>query len=200
MDKFLLIASLVFSQTALSQSFEQDIVLAAIDQTHHKVRYDSAYFSIAYPNGDVPANVGVCSDVVIRAYRRLGIDLQVLVHEDMVKNFRSYLSKRLWGLNSTDRNSDHRRVPNLQAFFSRHGKTLPVSNHGQDYVPGDLITWILPGNLPHIGIVADKTSTATGNPLIVHNIGAGPMLEDMLFSYPITGHFRYTSDAYQNKR
>lgn len=200
MGKFLLIASIVFSENALSQSFEQDIVLAAIDQTHHNVRYDGSYFSIAYPNGDVPANVGVCSDVVIRSYRKLGVDLQVLVHEDMVKNFRGYPSKKLWGLSSTDRNIDHRRVPNLQVFFSRHGKALPVTDQGQDYAPGDIVTWMLPGNLPHIGIVTDKTTLGTGRPLIVHNIGAGPKLEDMIFAYKITGHYRYQPKKYRNKR
>ncbi len=188
---FLLIASIAFSQNALSENFEKDIVLAAIDQTHQNVRYDGSYFSIAYPNGDVPANVGVCTDVIIRSYRKLGVDLQVLVHEDMVKNFRLYPSKRLWGLKSTDRNIDHRRVPNLQVFFSRHGKVLPVTDQVQDYAPGDIVTWMLPGNLPHIGIVTDKTSRGTGNPFIVHNIGAGPKLEDMIFSYKITGHYRY---------
>jgi uncharacterized protein YijF (DUF1287 family) len=121
----------------------------------------------------------------------MGVDLQVLVHEDMAKNFRSYPSKRLWGLSSTDRNIDHRRVPNLQVFFSRHGKVLPVSGQGQDYAPGDIVTWMLPGNLPHIGIVTDKSSLSNKNPLIVHNIGAGPKLEDMIFSYKITGHYRY---------
>lgn len=191
MGKLLLIAALVFSQNALSQNFEKDIVTAAIDQTHQKVRYDGSYFSIAYPNGDVPANVGVCSDVVIRAYRKLGVDLQVLVHEDMAKNFRLYPSKKLWGLNSTNRNIDHRRVPNLQVFFSRHGKSLPVTDKAQDYAAGDIVTWMLPGNLPHIGIVTDKTAFGSESPLIVHNIGAGPKLEDMIFAYKITGHYRY---------
>ncbi|MEQ1621107.1 MAG: DUF1287 domain-containing protein [Methylococcales bacterium] len=189
--RFLFIATIVFSQDALSDGFEQAIVLAALDQTHQNVRYDGSYFSIAYPNGDVPANVGVCTDVIIRSYRKLGVDLQVLVHEDMVKNFRLYPSKRLWGLKSTDRNIDHRRVPNLQVFFTRYGKVFPVTDQGQDYAPGDIVTWMLPGNLPHIGIVTDKISRSTGNPLIVHNIGAGPKLEDMIFSYKITGHYRY---------
>lgn len=200
MVRFLLMASIVFSQNALTASFEKDIVLAAIDQTHHNVRYDGSYFSIAYPNGDVPENVGVCTDVVIRSYRKLGVDLQVLVHEDMVKNFRLYPSKRLWGLSSTDRNIDHRRVPNLQVFFARHGKTLPVTDQGRDYAPGDIVTWMLQGNLPHIGIVTNKTNRGTGNPLIVHNIGAGPKLEDMLLSYKITGHYRYVPNTYNNER
>lgn len=198
--RFLLIASIVFSQSALAASFEQDIVSAAIAQTHHAVRYDGSYFSIAYPNGDVPENVGVCTDVVIRAYRQLGVDLQVLVHEDMAKNFRIYPSRKLWGLNSTDRNIDHRRVPNLQVFFARHGKELPVTDQGRDYAPGDVVTWMLPGNLPHIGIVTNNISLGTGNPLIVHNIGAGPKLEDMLLSYKITGHYRYVPKTYNDTR
>jgi uncharacterized protein YijF (DUF1287 family) len=196
--RFLLIAAIVFSQNALSENFEKNIVLAAIDQTHQNVRYDGSYFSIAYPNGDVPANVGVCTDVIIRSYRKLGVDLQVLVHEDMAKNFRLYPSKRLWGLKSTDRNIDHRRVPNLQVFFTRHGKVLPVTDQSQDYAPGDIVTWMLPGNLPHIGVVTDKTSLGTKNPLIVHNIGAGPKLEDMIFSYKITGHYRYVPNTYND--
>ncbi|AEG01130.1 DUF1287 domain-containing protein [Methylomonas methanica] len=194
--RFLLIATLVFSQNALAASFEQDIVSAAIAQTHHAVRYDGSYFSIAYPNGDVPENVGVCTDVVIRAYRKLGVDLQVLVHEDMLKNFRLYPSRKLWGLNATDRNIDHRRVPNLQVFFARHGKTLPMTDQGRDYAPGDVVTWMLPGNLPHIGIVTNMIASVSGNPMIVHNIGAGPKLEDMLLSYKITGHYRYVPKTY----
>lgn len=142
-------------------------------------------------NGDVPANIGVCTDVVIRAYRSLGVDLQVLVHEDMAANFAAYPSKRIWGLSSTDRNIDHRRVPNLQTFFARHGQSLPVSQTSSDYLPGDLVTWMLPGNLPHIGIVTDNLALSSGNPKVVHNIGAGPQLEDMLFDYRITGHYRY---------
>jgi len=181
----------VFSQNAASNSFEDKLVNAAIERTKHDVRYDGAYFSIPYPNGDVPPDIGVCTDVVIRAYRAVGTDLQRLVHEDMTNHFNAYPSTRIWGLNTTDRNIDHRRVPNLQAFFTRHGAKLPVSNNVQDYKPGDIVTWMLPGNLPHIGIVTDRTSSNSSNPLIVHNIGAGPKLEDMLFDYKITGHYRY---------
>ncbi len=180
----------------MAQSFEEDLVIAAIERTKHFVRYDGSYFSISYPNGDVPPNIGVCTDVIIRSYRALGTDLQVLVHEDMIKNFAKYPSKRIWGLESTDRNIDHRRVPNLQVFFSRHGVPLPVTNNKDDYAPGDTVTWMLPGNLPHIGIVTDRASPSTGNPLIVHNIGAGPSLDDMLFSYRITGHYRYVPEKY----
>ncbi len=181
---------------AYGGTFEQDLVSAALERTQHTVQYDGSYFSIPYPNGDIPEHLGVCTDVVIRSYRAIGADLQQLVHEDMRSHFDRYPSKRIWGLQSTDRNIDHRRVPNLQVFFSRHGEKLPVSDHGQDYAPGDLITWMLPGNLPHIGIVSDKKSPVTGNPLIIHNIGLGPKLDDMLFLFEITGHYRYVPDVY----
>lgn len=174
-----------------AQVSADELVLAAIERTRSQVRYDGRYFVMAYPGGDVPGNVGVCTDLVIRAYRKLGIDLQALVHQDMQSNFSAYPSKRIWGLNRPDPNIDHRRVPNLQVFFSRKGESLPTSDDPRDYLPGDLVSWRLPGNLPHIGIVTDKSAPASGNPLIVHNIGAGPRLEDGLFSYEITGHYRY---------
>ncbi len=174
-----------------ANAFQQSLVAAALERTEHQVTYNGAYYRLDYPNGDVPANIGVCTDVIIRAYRAVGTDLQVKVHEDITANFSAYPSKRIWGLNSTDRNIDHRRVPNLQAFFTRHGTSLPVSQTPSDYRPGDLVTWMLPGNLPHIGIVTDKLSASTGHTKIVHNIGAGPRLEDMLFNYRITGHYRY---------
>jgi uncharacterized protein YijF (DUF1287 family) len=191
MKRFLLIAIIFFSQTCLGSGFENEIVAAAIERTKQDVAYDGSYFSIPYPNGDVPPNIGVFTYVVIRSYRTLDIDLQVLVHEDMFRNFEAYPSERIWGLTKTDKNIDHRRVPNLQVFFSRHGNALPITSRAQDYAPGDIVTWVLPGNLPHIGIVTDKVSSATGNRLIVHNIGSGPSLDDMLFSYEITGHYRY---------
>lgn len=187
----LLLTALVFSQLSNAGQFEQDIVEAAIERTKHDVRYDGRYLSIPYPNGDVPAEIGVCTDVIIRSYRRIGTDLQKLVHEDMAANFQDYPSKRIWGLNSTDRNIDHRRVPNLQVFLTRHGESLAISDSASDYRPGDIVTWRVSGNLPHIGLVSDQVSPVFGVPLIVHNIGAGPVLEDMLFSYPITGHYRY---------
>lgn len=180
-----------FSLNSYSQSFEQKFVSAAIERTTFNVRYDGSYVSIPYPNGDVPANIGVCTDVVIRAYRRIGADLQQLVHEDMAENFNQYPSKRIWGLNATDRNIDHRRVPNLQAFFTRHGEVLAVTDNKNEYQGGDIVTWMLPGNKPHIGIVTDQVSDMTGNPLIAHNIGAGPRLDDMLFLFKITGHYKY---------
>jgi len=186
-----LVALLLVAGHSLADSFGQDLVAAAMERTEHRVTYNGAYYRIDYPNGDVPAEIGVCTDVIIRSYRAIGTDLQQLVHEDMAADFDVYPSRRIWGLSSTDRNIDHRRVPNLQTFFTRHGESLPVSDNPSDYAPGDLVTWMLPGNLPHIGIVTDTLSLGTGNPEIVHNIGAGPRLEDMLFDYRITGHYRY---------
>lgn len=181
------------AQNLLANSFEHDFVAAAVARTHVNIRYDGSYISIPYPNGDVPSGIGVCTDVVIRSYRAIGVDLQRLVHEDMINNFNTYPSKRIWGLNTTDSNIDHRRVPNLQTFFTRHGSKLAITHKPNDYSPGDIVTWSLPGNLPHIGIVTDQR-TATGNFLIVHNIGAGPVLGDMMFDYKITGHYRYIPD------
>jgi uncharacterized protein YijF (DUF1287 family) len=168
-----------------------DLIQAAHERTHASVTYNGTYFQMEYPNGDVPQEYGVCTDVVIRSYRKLGIDLQQLVHEDMRDNFSLYPAQRMWNQTRTDRNIDHRRVPNLQVFFTRHGSVLPITNNGSDYQPGDLVTWMLGGKLPHIGIVVDGFSRDGERPLIVHNVGAGPALEDVLFSYPITGHYRF---------
>jgi uncharacterized protein YijF (DUF1287 family) len=167
------------------------LVRAAVAQTAQQVTYDGSYRRIPYPGGDVPADVGVCTDVVIRAYRALGEDLQQRVHEDMKASFSSY--PQSWGLRRPDPNIDHRRVPNLQAYFRRRGAALPrpPGRDTERYRPGDLVTWMLPGNLPHIGIVADGRSDDGARPLIVHNIGRGPEVEDMLLAYPITGHYRY---------
>ncbi|WP_422380403.1 DUF1287 domain-containing protein [Marinicellulosiphila megalodicopiae] len=173
-----------------SFSFSQSLVDAALERTEHFVIYNPAYFSLEYPNGDVPKKYGVCTDVIIRSYRALGIDLQKLVHEDMLENFDVYPSKRIWGLTRTDKNIDHRRVPNLQVFFTRFGESLGVSSKAEDYKAGDIVTWSLSGR-PHIGIVTDQINEKTGNPMIVHNIGWGPKHEDMLFDYKITGHYRY---------
>ncbi len=175
----------------ISTARTQQLISAALEQTQSRVRYNGTYFKIAYPNGDVPAEFGVCTDVVIRAYRKLNIDLQQLVHEDIRKSFAIYPAKRNWGQTKPDTNIDHRRVPNLQTFFTRYGKTLPVTANGNDYKPGDLVTWMVSGSLPHIGVVVDKKSDDGERPLIVHNIGAGPQLEDMLFEFKITGHYRY---------
>lgn len=169
--------------------FPAALIAAAIERTHHSVTYDGRYRSIDYPGGDVPADIGVCTDVIIRSYRKIGVDLQELVHLDMKRSFDDYPQD--WGLSRPDPNIDHRRVPNLQRYFSRHGRELPVSNKASDYLPGDLVTWMLPGNLPHIGIVVDATSPDGERHLIVHNIGSGPKVEDVLFDYRITGHYRY---------
>lgn len=186
----------VLCQTsAHAQTIAEKLNKAALLRTQVSVAYDGRYVKIPYPNGDVPANIGVCTDVVVRAYRKLGVDLQQLVHEDMKRNFSHYPSKRIWGLTRPDSNIDHRRVLNLQVFFRRHGKSLPITKQAGNYVAGDLVTWTLPNNLPHIGIVTDKR-TASGVPKIVHNIGQGPQLEDILFAYPITGHYRYLPKAH----
>ncbi|MFP4003772.1 MAG: DUF1287 domain-containing protein [Alphaproteobacteria bacterium] len=166
------------------------LVAAAIERTKHPVVYDGSYRRIEYPGGDVPGHIGVCTDLVIRAYRKaLGIDLQKRVHEDMKKYFGDY--PKDWGLTRPDPNIDHRRVPNLETFFKHQGAALPVSRDGHDYRAGDLVTWRLNGSLPHIGVVTHKRSGDGKRPLIAHNIGAGPRLEDMLFDHPITGHYRW---------
>jgi uncharacterized protein YijF (DUF1287 family) len=184
-----------FAQTAPSTTqraaFTQRLVAAAIERTHHTVRYEPAYVRIPYPGGDVPADTGVCTDEIIRIYRAVGVDLQKEVHEDMVGNLERYPNHRRWGLAHTDTNIDHRRVPNLMAFFSRKGETLPVSTKPADYSPGDIVTWDLGGSVPHIGMVVDKKSPQTGRYLVVHNIGQGPKMEDVLFQWKITGHYRY---------
>jgi uncharacterized protein len=173
-----------------SPSFADRLVDAAIAQTGSSVTYDGSYRRIPYPGGDVPASIGVCTDVLIRAYRRVGIDLQSKVHEDMKRAFTTYPQR--WGLSGPDPNIDHRRVPNLQTFFRRAGAELPVAHEAGAYRAGDVVTWMLPHNLPHIGLVTGQKSRS-GTPLVVHNIGRGPEVEDVLFAYPITGHYRYAS-------
>lgn len=170
--------------------FLDKLVEAAVERTSHQVRYDASYFVIDYPGGDVPAEVGVCTDEVIRSYRAVGVDLQKEVHEDMERAFEAYPHK--WGLKKPDANIDHRRVPNLMTFFERHGAQLPVTEDARDYRPGDLVTWDLNSQMTHIGIVVNVPSDADPNRLlIVHNIGAGPQMEDVLFNWKITGHYRY---------
>ena len=188
MKKYFAILFLV-SITIFGQNFQTKLSNAAINLTKDKVIYDPTYFVLKYPNGDVPAGKGVCTDVVIRAYRALGIDLQKEVHEDMAKNFSKYPKK--WGLKKTDTNIDHRRVPNLMVFFSRFGKVKPITIDAKDYVPGDIVTWDLPKNLTHIGIVVNKKSADGKRYLISHNIGAGQVLQDCLFDWTITGHYQY---------
>lgn len=170
--------------------FIRRLVAAAIDRTHHPVRYDPSYVRIPYPGGDVPADTGVCTDEIIRSYRVVGVDLQREVHEDMTKNFSAYPGRWRWRLGRPDSNIDHRRVPNLRVFFERKGEKLPITNLAEDYKPGDLVTWDLGGGVPHIGIVVDRRATR-GHDMIAHNIGQGPRIEDVLFKWKITGHYRY---------
>jgi uncharacterized protein len=162
-----------------------------VERTHYVARYDPAYVRIPYPGGDVPADTGVCTDEVIRAYRAVGIDLQKEVHEDMEQNFSAYPHKWRWLTSRTDTNIDHRRVPNLMVFFSRKGETLAITQRAEDYTPGDLVTWDLGGGVPHIGIVVDQKSSVSERLLVVHNIGQGPRMQDVLFQWKITGHYRY---------
>lgn len=171
-------------------TFEEKLSNAAISILDKNVVYTPDYVSLKYPNGDVPAKTGVCSDVVIRAYRKLGIDLQKEVHEDMKANFSKYPTK--WGLKKTDTNIDHRRVPNLEVFFERKGKKLEVSDNPNDYKTGEIVTWMINGKLPHIGIVTHKKSSDGKRPLLVHNVGGGQVAEDCLFSWEIVGHFLFT--------
>lgn len=182
---------LVSLQCCFSQRETKPLNLSesALELTKQKVRYDPSYFSIDYPNGDVPSAIGVCTDVIIRAYRALGIDLQKEVHEDMKVNFGVYPKK--WNLKTTDRNIDHRRVPNLMTFFKRKGSEKPISNKAKDYLPGDIVSWSLGGAITHIGIVVDKKSKDGKRNLIVHNIGSGQVLADCLFDFEIIGHYRY---------
>lgn len=177
------------------QEFLKKLVAAAEERPHHVVRYDPAYVRIPYPGGDVPQDTGVCTDEVIRSYRVVGIDLQKEVHEDMEKNFSAYPQQRRWLLSHPDTNIDHRRVPNLMVFFSRKGESLAVTKNPADYLPGDIVSWDLGGNVPHIGIVVNEKSAESGRHMIVHNIGQGPKSEDVLFAWKITGHYRYYGPA-----
>lgn len=166
------------------------LLQSAYAQVGKTVSYDPAYTSIAFPGGDVPLDRGVCTDVIVRAYRGIGVDLQLLVNKDMHAAFSAY--PKLWGLSRPDANIDHRRVQNLAVFFKRHGKELPASSEARDYKPGDIVTWRLPDGRPHIGLVSDRQ--AGGTPLIVHNISAGAEVEDTLFAFTISGHYRYGLD------
>jgi uncharacterized protein YijF (DUF1287 family) len=172
-----------------SAQFYTQLADSALTLTKHRVHYDPSYFKLKYPNGDVPADKGVCTDVVIRAYRKLGIDLQRLVHDDMKAHFSEY--PKIWGLKTTDTNIDHRRVPNLMTFFKRQQASLSISKLSADYRPGDIVCWNLGGSITHIGIVSNRKSPDGSRPLVIHNIGAGQVLEDCLFSYTIIGHYRY---------
>lgn len=185
----LLCLVMVLGSIVGQSSYYENLADSALTLTKQRVNYDPAYRVIGYPNGDVPANTGVCTDVVIRAYRKLGIDLQKEVHEDMKSNFDKY--PKNWGLTRTDRNIDHRRVPNLMTFFTRKGTVKPITQNPNDYLPGDIVCWNLGGAITHIGIVSRKKSTDERRYLIVHNIGGGQVLEDCLFSFKIIGHYRY---------
>lgn len=179
------------STSSGAASFGDLLAAAALERTRHQVRYDPSYVEIAYPWGDVAADRGVCTDEVIRAYRALGIDLQRLVHLDMSSHFALYPNLPKWELSAPDPNIDHRRVLNLRVFFARHGKALPVSDRPEHYRPGDVVTWTVPPDLPHIGIVSNRRGADGRRYMIVHNIGRGPQLEDRLFDWPITGHYRF---------
>jgi len=180
---FLLIFNFAYSQV------NDTLSAAALKLTEQEVTYDPGYFVIDYPNGDIPNDKGVCTDVIIRAYRLIGIDLQKDVHEDMKANFDKYPD--IWGLSKPDKNIDHRRVPNLMSLFERKGTTKPIMQNPEDYSPGDIVCWNLTSGVPHIGIVVHLKSDDGLRNLIVHNIGAGQVLEDCLFEFEITGHYRY---------
>jgi len=187
--------SLVVAQarppSSVHEEFLRRLVAAAVERADHHVRYDPAYRRIPYPGGDVPPDTGVCTDEIIRSYRAVGVDLQKEVHEDMAQNFAAYPHKWRWLLSRPDPSIDHRRVPNLMVFFGRKGETLPISSRAENYSPGDLVTWDLGGGVPHIGIVVNLTSQDRGRYMILHNIGEGPKVEDVLFHWKITGHYRY---------
>jgi uncharacterized protein len=180
---------LILTPTAYSQDHQLvgRLLQSAYSQLDKTVAYDPAYEKIGFPGGDVPIERGVCTDVIVRAYRGVGIDLQFLVNQDMRADFGAY--PRLWGLSRPDSNIDHRRVPNLAVFFKRHGIVLPVSSTARDYKPGDIVTWRLTDGRPHIGLVTDRETG--GHPLVIHNIGEGAKIEDALFEFSITGHYRY---------
>lgn len=184
---------MLVAESSRAAAGPRTLVEAARGQIGRTVRYDPAYRALAYPGGDVPEEAGVCTDVIIRALRRArGMDLQRLVHEDMRRNFAEY--PRDWGLRKPDRNIDHRRVPNLRKYFERQGWSLPVSRDAREYHAGDLVTCVVPPNLPHIMLVSDR-KTEAGVPLVLHNIGAGTREEDRLFEFRITGHYRVPAGA-----
>jgi uncharacterized protein YijF (DUF1287 family) len=184
------------------EGFEGALAQAAVELTNDDVIYDASYFKIPYPNGDVPADKGVCADVVIRAYRKLGVDLQKLVHEDMMYAFDEYPD--FWGLTKPDPNIDHRRVRNLMKFFDRYGTVqsdLTKDLNPKDYHPGDIVCWSLGGGTTHIGIVSNvKTNNISGAEwMMVHNIGSGQILDDCLLDYEIIGHYQYVPEDYYKK-
>jgi uncharacterized protein YijF (DUF1287 family) len=175
--------------THIESAAVKQVIEAAVEQTKQTVGYDPAYVRMDYPGGDVPLNTGVCSDVVVRALRRAGVDLQKEVHEDMKSNFAAY--PKLWRLARPDPNIDHRRVPNLMTYFKRAGKAIEITSSSKDYLPGDVVAWRLDNGLLHIGIVSNIRSRENERHFVIHNIGAGARLEDVLFSWRIIGHYRY---------
>lgn len=178
---------LLAGHIALIYASNADIMQGAKAQLGKTLYYDPSYVVLSYPGGDVKIDRGVCSDVVIRAFRQSHIDLQKAVHEDMKANFKQY--PQIWGLKTTDSNIDHRRVPNLEKWFQRQGKALAITHNGQDYLPGDIVSWRLDNGLAHIGIVSNKKTGTI--PWIVHNIGQGAKEENVLFQWRIVGHYRY---------
>ena len=188
----LLLTVYIYILSALSASqptFYELLSEAAIELTKEEVTYDPGYYAMSYPGGDVPSDRGVCTDVIIRAYRKVGIDLQKEVHEDMAVHFNLY--PKTWGLDHTDTNIDHRRVPNLMKFFERKGTKKIISQKPEDYDPGDIVCWNLEGGITHIGIVINRQDPSKSRNLVVHNIGAGQVVEDCLFDFEIIGHYRY---------
>ena len=185
---------LLLAQFAQAQATPTAIVKAARQQVGVTRSYDPAYVRLAYPNGDVPADRGVCSDVVVRAYRKIGVDFQKLLHQDMAAHFKDYPA--LWGLSRPDSKIDHRRVPNLRRYLERQGKAVAVTDRSTDYLPGDIVSWRLPNGLAHVGIVSDRKVGfgLLGRPLVIHNIGYGAQEEDVLFSWQQTGHYRWISE------
>jgi uncharacterized protein len=184
--------ALLFVLNARAEEPGACLIRKAREQIGITVHYDPAYRRLSFPGGDVAPDRGVCTDVLIRAYRRLNVDLQELVNRDMKGAWSVY--PKLWGLSRPDTNIDHRRVPNLATFFTRHGSKLPASADPSAYKAGDIVTWLLSAGVPHIGIVSDMRSPS-GVPLVIHNIGRGTLEEDMLFRYRITGHYRYEPAA-----
>ncbi len=189
----LFLAIVSFFPSVAGAATMDDLVQAAKLRTQINIHYSPEYYVLDYPNGDVPNHIGVCTDLIIRSYRAaFNFDLQEKVHEDIKGHFTHY--PNFWGLNKPDSNIDHRRVPNLQTFFKRMGASLGVSQNAEDYQPGDLVTWNMrapKSNMPHIGLVSNQRSQDNQRYLIIHNMGFGPQIQDMLFHYHITGHYRF---------
>ena len=188
--KILIVILIFINSSTAQQAFSaKNISQEALKLTEKKVVYDGSYYSIPYPNGDVPDGIGVCTDVIVRTFRSFNFDLQKEIHEDMTNNFNSYPKK--WGLTKPDPNIDHRRVPNLMTYFKRQGAELQISKKSTNYLPGDIVAWDLGGGITHIGIVVDIPSINANQYQIVHNIGSGQVIEDCLFDFKIIGHYRF---------